>query len=165
MSDEITEEMPWKLPVSAAILGALLTAIYVIFTIVNAPTEDPDAPPTDIAITSSAFPSGYGAVGSDVAMRGDVLRWSSSGTTVFVSSVVRPGVDPATVAPVEIAAWTLTSAGGEVSMKHQSMAAATPGSLTVAFDPISGAESATLTATLTATGESVEIPIGSVVGP
>ncbi len=160
-----TEEMPWKLPVSAAVLGALLTAIYVIFTIVNAPTNDPDAPPTGIAVESSAFPSGYIAVGSNVAMRGDVLRWNSSGATVFLSSAVRSGVDPATVAPVEVAAWTLTSAGGDTSMKHQSIGVATPGSVTVDFGPISGVESATLTATLAVTGESVEIPIDSVVGP
>jgi hypothetical protein len=157
--------MPWKIPVSAAVLGALVTAIYVIFTIVNAPTDDPDAPPAEIAVESSAFPSGYVAVGRDVAMRGDVLRWSSGGITVFVSSVARGGLDPESVAPVEVTAWTLTSVGGEASMKRQSTAVTTPGSLTVDFNPISGAESATLTATLAATGESFEIPIDSVVGP
>ena len=165
MTEAPTEEMPWKIPVSGAILGALVTAIYVIFTIVNAPTGDPDAPPAEIAVESSAFPSGYVAVGSDVAMRGDVLRWSSGGITVFVSSVVRGGLDPESVAPVEVAAWTLTSVGGEASMKRQSTAVTTPGSPTVDFSPISGAESATLTATLAATGESFEIPIESVVGP
>jgi hypothetical protein len=165
MSDETTEEMPWKLPVSAAILGAFLAAIYVIFTIVNAPAEDVDTLPAGIAVESSAFPSGYISVGSDVAMRGDVLWWSSRGITVFISSVVRGGLDPVGVAPVEVAVWTLTSAGGEALMKRQSTAVATPGSFTVDFGPIPGAESATLTATLTATGESVEIPIESVVGP
>jgi hypothetical protein len=157
MSETTAEEIPWKLPVSGAILGALLTAIYVIFTIVNAPTEDPDA---------IVFPSGYVAISSDVAMRGDVLRWDSRGTTVFVSSVVPIGVDPDTVAPVEVASWEMTSAGGEASMIRQSISVATPGSLTVELGPIPDADALTLTATLPgAQGDQIEIPIGSVVGP
>jgi hypothetical protein len=143
--------------VSAAIVGALLTAIYVIFTIVNAPTEDPDA---------VLFPSGYVAVSSDVGVRGDVLRWDSRGTTVFISSVVRTGVDPDTVAPVEVASWKVTSAGGEAAMIRQSMSVATPGALTVELGPIPDADALTLTATLPgAQGDQIEVPIGSIVGP
>lgn len=143
MNGPTTEEMPWKLPVSAAILGALVTAIYVIFTIVNAPTEDPD-----VAADSSTLPSGHTAVTSDVGMRADVLRWDGQGTTVFVSSVVSSDVDPGTTAPVEVASWELASAGGNTSMTGQSVASATPGAVTVEFIPIPGGEPPVLTATL-----------------
>lgn len=148
MSDATTEEMPWKLPVAAAIVGALLTAVYVIFTIVNAPSGDRDGPPNDIAVESAGFPSGYVAVGGDVGMRANVLRWDASGTTVFVSSTVRGGVDPDEVAPVEVASWIVTSAGGEASMTRQSRSVATPGAVTVELTPVLEAASATLTATL-----------------
>ena len=157
MSESTTEEVPWKLPVSAAIVGALLTAIWVIFTIVSAPTEDPDA---------IVFPSGYSAVSSDVGMRGDVVHWNSSGTTVFISSVVRIDMDPDTVAPVEVASWSVTFVGGEAAMIRQSISLSTPGAFTVELGPIPNADGLTLTAMLPGVqGDRIEIPIGSVVGP
>jgi hypothetical protein len=151
MSEPATEEMPWKLPVSAAVLGALVTAIYVIFTIVNAPTEDPDA-----AADARALPSGYIAASNDVGMRADVLRRDGQGTTVFVSSVVSGGVDPGTTAPVEVASWVLASAGDSASMIGQSVASATPGAVTVEFIPISDGELHVLTATLPGPIEEVD---------
>jgi hypothetical protein len=151
MSEPTTEEMPWKLPVSAAILGALVTAIYVIFTIVNAPTEDPDA-----TADSSIPASGYVAASSDVGMRIDVLRWDREGTTAFVSSVVSSGVDPGTTAPVKVASWELASAGGNASMIGQSVASATPGAVTVEFLPLPAGESYTLTATFPGLIEEVD---------
>ncbi|MCL1601592.1 MAG: hypothetical protein M3112_08675 [Actinomycetia bacterium] len=143
MSEPTTEEVPWKIPVSAAILGALLTAIYVIFTIVNAPTEDPDA-----VAESGTLPSGHVAVMNNVGMRADVLRSSSEGTTVFVSSVVSGGTDPGTTSPVAVATWELASTGGNVSMIGQSLASATPAAVTIDFPPVQDGGSSTLTATL-----------------
>lgn len=143
MSEPTTEEAPWKIPVSAAILGALLTAIYVIFTIVNAPTEDPDA-----VAESGTLPSGHVAVTSNVGMRADVLRSSSEGTTVFVSSVVSGGTDPGTTPPVAVATWELASTGGNASMIGQSLASATPAAVTIEFPPVQDGGSYTLTATL-----------------
>jgi hypothetical protein len=151
MSGPTTEEMPWKLPVSAAILGALVTAVYVIFTIVNAPTEDPDA-----TADSSISPSGYVAASGEVGMRADVLRRDGQGTTVFVSSVVSSGVDPGTTAPVEVASWELSSAGDGASMIGQSVASATPGAVTVEFIPISDGKPHVLTATLPGPIEEVD---------
>jgi hypothetical protein len=153
MTDATTEEVPWKLPVAAAALGALLAAIYVIFTIVNAPTE-PEVPVDDTAAESTAFPTGYVAVSSDVGMRVDVLRLDGRGTTAFISSVVRGGEAPGAIQPIEVAAWTVTSGGTEYSMLRQSMSAATPGAVTVALGPIPDAASTTLlTATLPGTVE------------
>lgn len=156
MSDEIAEEMPWKLPVAAAMLGALLTAIYVIFTIVNAPPTDPDVSPSDAAVEASGFPSGYVPVSSDVAMRGDVLRWDSTGTTVLISSATRGEADPSAVTPIEVAAWSLTTIGGEASMVRQSMSEATPGAVTVELNPVEDVDSLTLNAVLPGSVEDVE---------
>jgi hypothetical protein len=156
MSEPTTEETPWKIPVSAAILGALVTAIYVIFTIVNAPTEDPDALESEVRVESSGVPSGYVAANSDVGLRADVLRWDSEGATAFVSSVVSGGVDTATIAAVEVAGWELATAGGSTSMFGQSVATATPGAVTVEFNPVPDGGPATLTATLPGRIEEVD---------
>jgi hypothetical protein len=156
MSEPTTEETPWKIPVSAAILGALMTAIYVIFTIVNAPTEDPDALESEVRVESSGVPSGYVAANIDVGMRADVLRWDSEGATAFVSSVVSGGVDPATIAAVEVARWELSTAGGRTSMFGQSVATATPGAVTVEFNPVPDGGPATLTSTLPGRIEEVD---------
>jgi len=156
MSDEITEEMPWKLPVTAAMLGALLTVIYVIFTIVNAPSEEPGVVPSDTGTEASGFPSGYVPVSGDVAMRGELLRWDGTGTTVFISSATRGGADPAAVAPIEVAAWSLTTIGGEAPMVRQSVSEATPGAVTVELNPVEDVDSFTLTAVLPGSIEDVE---------
>jgi hypothetical protein len=151
MSEPTTEEMPWKLPVSAAILGALVMAIYVIFTIVNAPTEDPDA-----AADTRTLPSGYVAATADVGMRADVLRLDSEGATVFVSSVVGGGIDPGTIAPIDVVSWELASASGSPSMIGQSVDAATPGAATVEFLPVPADGPYTLTATFPGMIEEVD---------
>jgi len=151
MDEPTTEGTAWKLPVSAAILGALVTSIYVIFTIVNAPTEDPDA-----TADSSILPSGYVAADGDVGMRADVLRWDREGTTVFVSSVVSSGVDPGMTAPVDVASWVLVSADGSQSMIGQSVTSATPGAVTVEFRPVPAGGAYTLNAALPGTIEEID---------
>jgi hypothetical protein len=159
-SDGDPDVMPWKFPVAAAILGALVMAIYVIFAIVTGPTEETESAAATVVgsepVEATGFPSGYAAVTDDVALRADVMRTGSDGTTLFVSSVVKGGTDPASVAPVEVADWTVKSTGSEFTMVRQSAAQDLLSGVSVELGPVLDPDNATLIATLPGAVESAD---------
>lgn len=131
------DEIPWKPPVVAAILGALLMGAYVIFAVVTGPSEEsevagttPDGEPFDIV--QDEFPVGYAAVSSDVALRADVMSVNNNGTTVYMSSVVRAGAEA--VAPVDVATWSLLlpDRGPTIGVATQNLLS--PGGTTIQFE-------------------------------
>lgn len=142
-----SDEVGWKLPVAAAVLGALVTATFVIFVVVTGPTNDTTAPTTPAA-EASDVPDGYSESNNDVAFRAELLETGSDHTTVFVSSVAIRGTDPVSVTPEEAAAWSLRSDGVEVLAISQYAANAAPGAVTVEFDQAVDPDGVTLTMTL-----------------
>jgi hypothetical protein len=151
------KEVPWKLPVGAAIVGALIMATLVILSIVNAPTAETesvaafDVPADTEPIRAVGFPQGYEPTTDDVAMRGDVMSTDSEGTTVFVSSVVTSGSDADGVSAVDVASWTVHTSRNEPVMLHQSSTRLALGAVTVEFSPVAVPDDATLIATLPGT--------------
>ena len=130
-------EIPWKPPVVAAMLGALLMAIYVIFAVVTGPSEEPEVVVTtpdgeSIDIVQDEFPVGYAAVSPDVALRADVVSVENDGTTVYVSSVVRAGAGH--VEPVEVATWSLLAPEGAQIVGIATESVLSPGGTTIQFD-------------------------------
>jgi hypothetical protein len=153
---------PWKLPVAAAIAGALLTATFIIFSIVTAPDDLVDSTATAVVasgatpVAASGYPPGYAAVSNDVAMRVDVMRTDALSTTLFVSSVVEGGTDQEAVGAVDVVSWTVRSIGSEPSMKYQHGARTALGAVTVELSPVPDLENAVVIATLPGTIEDAE---------
>jgi hypothetical protein len=151
------DEVPWKLPVGAAIVGALIMATLVILSIVNAPTAETESgaaagAAADVeTVKAEGFPQGYEPATEDVAMRGNVMRTDSEGTTVFVSSVVTSGADADTVPAADVASWTVRTSGNESVMLYQSSTRLALGAVTVEFSPAAVSNDATLIATLPGT--------------
>lgn len=137
-------EAPWKLPVAAAIVGALLMATFVIFSIVTAPDEElaastTVAPDEASPVLATGLPPGYASVSDDVGMRVDVMRMDENSATLFVSSTVTSGTEPQSVPAVDVIGWTVRSAGTEPEMRYQHSSRTALGGVAVelrgAFDP------------------------------
>ncbi|GMQ94123.1 MAG: hypothetical protein BMS9Abin12_1607 [Acidimicrobiia bacterium] len=151
--DDPSGAIPWKLPVGAAILGALLMAAYVIAAVVTGPTEEAEPGTTDAVgqiapDVSTDFPPGFAAVSPDVAFSADFMIADKGATTLLVSSVSRVGSDPRSLAPVDVATWTLLSPSGEESMVAQYSSREAPGGFTVQFGPVSAPDGAVAVAAL-----------------
>lgn len=159
------DAVAWKPPVSAAILGALMMAVYVIFAIVTGPTEDGEIAGSGSKqqpVEATGFPQGYAAVSNDVAFRADVMRVYTDGTMLYVSSVTRGGDEPASVAPIEVAKWTVMTPTDESEMMHQFAASGVLGGIAVelgtVFDPDIATVIATLPGTIEEAAYSVMLP-------
>ncbi len=147
-------EAPWKIPVAAAIVGALVTAIFIILSIVNAPEEDLAAAHATLPanalppVEATGFPAGYAAVSDDVAMRVDVMSTDQDSTTLFVSSTVVAGAEPESVGAVDVARWTVNSIGSEASMVYQHASRIALGAVTVGLSQVFDPQDAVVVATL-----------------
>jgi len=148
------DEAPWKIPVASAIIGALVTAIFIVLSIVNAPNEDLSATdatlPTEVLppVVATGFPEGYAPVSDDVAMRVDVMTAAQDSTALVVSSVVVGGAEPESAGTVDVAMWTITSNGSEASMAYQHAARTAIGGVTVGLSQVFDPQNAVVTATL-----------------
>jgi hypothetical protein len=147
-------ETPWKIPVAAAVIGALVTAIFIVLSIVNAPEDDlsaTDSTPTTEAsppVVATGFPEGYAAVSDDVAMRVDVMTTAQDSTTLVVSSSVVGGAEPESAGTVDVAMWAISSNGSEASMVYQHTARTAIGGVTVGLSQVFDPQNAVVTATL-----------------
>lgn len=159
-------ETPWKLPVAAAIVGALVMATFVIFSIVTAPDEELAASTTTATderppVLATGLPPGYGAVSDDVGMRVDVMRVDENSATLFVSSTVTSGTDPDSVQAVDVIGWTVRSAGTEPGLRYQHSSRTALGGVAVelsgVFDP-DGIVVATLPGTTVAAEDVLALP-------
>ncbi|MFV2000196.1 MAG: hypothetical protein ACC654_07510 [Acidimicrobiia bacterium] len=150
---ENPDEIPWKIPVIAAIAGALAVAIFAIYAIVTGPgveevsNDELISAPTSLAQPTDDLPSGYVLIAEDVGARVESWTQVPSATFVFVSTAVPGSVEAATVRPPEVAFWELVTSAGTFTMQDQFGLAELTGSepryMTVEFPPdvaTSGAE-------------------------
>ncbi len=156
------EETPWKLPVAAAIVGALLTATFIVYSIATAPDDLLESTSSTVValegtpIEATGFPPGYVEVASGVAMRAEVMRTDSLSTTVYVSSVVESGTEAASVSPVDVASWSVTSTSAETAIEYQHSSRTALGGTTIELSPTLDLEHAVVVATLPGTIEDVD---------
>jgi len=155
------DAIPWKPPVMAAIIGALLMATFIIYSIATAPDDLTASTTTSsasgaVAVEATGFPRGYVAVSDDVAMRIDVMRADSNSTTLFVSSVTEAGVDADSSSAVDVASWAVRSNSSEPSLQYQHSSRTSLGRITIDLSPVSDPQNAVAIATLPGTIESVE---------
>lgn len=134
------EEISWKVPVVAAVLGALVMAGYVIFAVATGPSDDSDVAHVDSDETAEVetqtnFPLGYSGVSQEVAVRSDVAYAGSDGSVFLVSSVVEVGVNPEQTVPPDVATWSLVSAEGTATIGSATLNHAAPGAISVRFGP------------------------------
>jgi hypothetical protein len=129
-------EIPWKPPVIAAIVGALLVAVFVIFAIVTGPVEDPEA---DALLTqpvpSKDVPPGYVALSTTAAtgIRVESVSRDRGSSTVVVSSAVQGTTDPADSPPPDVAYWEIGPEGARVPMEIQFMSNDARGTMSIEF--------------------------------
>lgn len=133
-------DIPWKPPVIAAIIGALLVAAFVIYAIVNGPVDDPEADAFAAqAVPSKDLPPGYVPLLDSVTQRDSVgikvesMDTDGGLTTVVVSSAVPGTSDPAQFAPPDVALWELGPEGNRVVMEAQFAFGNAPGMTTIVF--------------------------------
>lgn len=117
MTDQ--EAVGWKAPVAAAMLGAFLVGVFVVYSIVTAPVDDAFA-------------------------RIDGTMASTGGTTFFVST----NVDATTMQPpgVEVAEWVVEDTSGASTLAVQYRSAASPENITVEAPHPQSADAVTLVA-------------------
>ncbi len=133
-------EIPWKPPVIAAILGALLVAVYVVYAIVTGPGPDDVVSTTPGPAPSTVFPPGYVEVANRAGARVESIISTETSTIAFLSTSVPGSTDPAAIPPLEVAFWELSTASGSVSMTDQyrwpGASGSDGGSLTVVFPAV-----------------------------
>jgi hypothetical protein len=133
-------DIPWKPPVIAAIIGALLVAAFVIYAIVNGPVDDPEADAFAARpVPSKDLPPGYVSLPATVPQPegiGIKVEWvgrEGGLSTVVVSSAI-PGIaDPDQFAPPDVAFWELGPEGERVMMDSQFASDSAPGTTTIVF--------------------------------
>ncbi len=118
-------EIPWKIPVAAAIAGALAVAIFVIYAIVVGPTAEDvlDADPGSSAVVtpepSNSLPDGYIRVTDQIGARVESVEVSSPGPVVAVSTAVPGSIDSAGIPPLDVAYWEIVTSEGSTQMHKQ----------------------------------------------
>ncbi len=135
---QIAHEIPWKPPVIAAVVGAVLVAAFVIYAVVSGPAEDPEA---DAArpVPSQDLPPGYQPMhdgssrSDDVGLKMESVERSGGSTTVVVSAAVSGMADPAQLAPPDVAYWEIGPEGDRTTMDHQIASPDAPGTTTIVF--------------------------------
>ena len=121
-------EISWKPPVIAAVVGALLVSVFVIYAIVAGPVDEPESG----AVQSSELPQGFTALPGGTGLKLESVTQAEGEILVGVASAVPGTADPRQTPPVEIAYWELETEAGVVVMDRQ-FGADTTGSTTVAF--------------------------------
>jgi hypothetical protein len=122
-------EISWKLPVIAAIVGALLVGVFVIYAVVAGPVDEPE---TD-AVQSTDLPPGFVALSSGTGIKFESMTETEGSILVVASSAVPGSVDPDDVAPAEMARWELETDAGVVLMDGQYATNTAAGNTTVVF--------------------------------
>lgn len=133
-------DLSWKAPVIAAVLGALLVGIFVIYAIVAGPDGGDGATDTTTTIVptpvepvqSIALPNGFVAVSDQVGFRVESHAADPS-VQIAVSSAAVGGIDSGLVAPIDIAFWALGTSDGELVMSNQIGEIGALGNHTVSF--------------------------------
>ena len=143
-------EIPWKPPVIAAILGALVVGVYVIYAIVAGPGVEDDVVPDP--------PSGYTELTDAVGARVEQVTSTPTLTHIAVSTATNRTSNPSDTSPLDVAYWELKTPSGSVAMQGQYRWPALVGTgtelLSVTFPPD----------TPTAGGELVAYAARSIVG-
>ena len=135
------EPIPWVAPVVAAVLGALLVGIYVIYAIVQGPgPEETPVASTTVAVApetaeSDSVPDGFTPVTEAVGASVEAFDVSSRGTITAIATAVAGGEDPGDVAPLDPAYWVLRTGGAETPMRSQYEQSGALGNITVEFQP------------------------------
>ncbi len=145
-------DLPWIPAVIAACAGALAVGAFVVFAVATGPdtAEEAEQPPassstTLAAVVSDGPPPGFTAVTDQVSAAPVAVDVSASGTVVTVATAVAGGVDPATVEPLDVAYWTLTSGGSDTTMVRQFTEKVGVGNTTVVFPPVVALRQAAVT--------------------
>ncbi|MCL1593876.1 MAG: hypothetical protein M3132_05945 [Actinomycetia bacterium] len=118
-------EIPWKIPVASAIVGALAVAIFVIYAIVVGPTAedvseaDSGTPGVVTPEPSDILPDGYLRVTDQIGARVESVEVSSPGSVVAVSTAVPGSVDPVEIPPLDVAYWEIVTPEGSTPMHKQ----------------------------------------------
>lgn len=130
-STDTVEEISWKLPVAAAIAGALSVSIFTIYAIVTGPSAEEVSH-------------------DEVAARVESLESTPSATFAFVSVAAPRSADATTVPQLDIAFWELVSSTATVSMQNQlglpDLTVPDVAYVTVAFPPDASAAGSNLLA-------------------
>jgi len=150
---ERRDEVSWKTPVVAAIVGALAVATFVIYAMVTGPgvfdaSNDEVTSPTVSAQPADDLPPGYVLFDTQVGARVESINTVPSATFVSVSTAV-PGSAEATAVPQpDVALWELVTLAGTFPMQDQfgmtQLAESNLGNFTVAFSLDEPAESGEL---------------------
>ncbi|NHZ70375.1 MAG: hypothetical protein GWP18_01905 [Proteobacteria bacterium] len=118
-------EIPWKIPVASAIVGALAVAIFVIYAIVVGPTAEDglDAESETPAVVtpepSDSLPGGYIRVTDQIGARVESIEVSSPGSIVAVSTAVPGSIDAVETPPLDVAYWEIVTPEGSTPMHEQ----------------------------------------------
>jgi len=115
-------EIPWKPPVIAAIMGALVVAAFVIFAIVNGPTDPPESDSLFAQpVPSVDIPPGYVLLdpNGDVGVKVESVIQDSAYSIIVVSSAVAGTTDPSDSLSPDVAYWEIGLEGARVMMGSQ----------------------------------------------
>lgn len=168
MSDTNVEpggsEIPWKPPVIAAIVGALVVAAFVIFAIVNGPTDPPESDSLFAQpVPSVDVPPGYVLLDrdGDVGIKVESVTRDGGSSIAVVSSAVAGTTDPSESAPPDVAYWEMGPEGARVMMESQFASDDAVGTTTIVVPVEIGEFEATLvahpTAALASAGIEIEV--------
>lgn len=136
-ASEGDSEIPWKPPVIAAIIGALLVSALVIYAIVAGPNDEPgdvtSGRTETEAVRSTDVPPGFTALPSGNGARIEAATSSDTLYVVGVSFAVAGSEAPSEVAPDQIAYWELRSDADAIVMTEQLSEIGILGNTTVVF--------------------------------
>lgn len=134
--DSIGGEIPWKPPVIAAIVGALLVAMFVIYAVVNGPSEPSESDVLDAQpVPSNDLPAGYTPISDDtsVGIKVESVTTGGESKSVVVSSAVVGTTDPADSSIPDIAYWEIGSSAARTEMDAQYATIGAIGTTTIMF--------------------------------
>ena len=132
--DHDGSDIPWKPPVIAAIVGALVVASFVIFAIVNGPTDPPESDSLYAQpVPSVDVPPGYVLLdrNGDVGVKVESVTRDSGSSIIVVSSAVAGTTDPSDSAPPDVAYWEMGPDGAMVMMESQFASGSAVGTTTI----------------------------------
>ena len=163
--DGTGSEIPWKPPVIAAIIGAVLVAGFVIFALVTGPVEEPGEDSLILQpVPSTDVPPGYTVLPGDPGVGVKVESVTSRGgsTKVVVSSAVEGATDAADFPPPDVAYWETGSEEARITMDGQSASVDAPGTTTIVFaaETIDQQTSVVAYAAAATTSESATMEVG-----
>ena len=133
-------DIDWRAPVAAAIAGALVVGLFVIYAIVAGADADGEAavevttttaPPPE-PVPSTELPAGFVAANGDVGFRIENVARTPN-LQFGIASAAVGGIDSALVAPVDIAYWVIAHDDREIPMDSQRGGTGALGNHTVTF--------------------------------